>query len=336
MKGHKHNIFVICLILFSQFTCVAQAKYEGLSGQLLFDAVRESCAPKSYISLNEVWTAFRTTDNAGNNTIINRFSADKYCFIEQDASPEGLNVANILPKAWWADGYGENMDLDLHNLLPAPIEVQNLKRDYPLGRIDESTFDNGFWAVGLMQFGDDYINVYAPPKEYEGDFARAVFYILTVYPSARFSGFGVNFCLKATFPILQPWSKRQLLAWANSDPVDDNERARNDAIFNIQGNRNHFIDFPELIDYIWGEKASLPYEPSKEEIQPTPLRATYHLTEDVIDLFSPYIPQDATWTIDGKDATKNSYSPEELGIGLHNITYRTASVFGKIIIEIVQ
>ena len=42
------------------------------------------------------------------------------------------------------------------------------------------------------------------------------------------------------------------MKWHNQDPVSDKELARNDSIYAIQGNRNPFIDFPELTSYIWG------------------------------------------------------------------------------------
>ena len=39
---------------------------------------------------------------------------------------------------------------------------------------------------------------------------------------------------------------QQLLQWHEQYPVTDYERHRNDAIEDVQGNRNPFIDFPEL------------------------------------------------------------------------------------------
>jgi hypothetical protein len=35
--------------------------------------------------------------------------------------------------------------------------------------------------------------------------------------------------------------------------------ARNDSVYKVQGNRNPFVDFPGLEDYVWGEKAEQPF-----------------------------------------------------------------------------
>lgn len=45
-----------------------------------------------------------------------------------------------------------------------------------------------------------------------------------------------------------------LLAWHEVDPVDEAERARHEKIFEWQGNRNPFIDFPERAAAIWGDE----------------------------------------------------------------------------------
>jgi hypothetical protein len=55
-----------------------------------------------------------------------------------------------------------------------------------------------------------------------------------------------------------PTIAQVLLDWHRADPVSDKERCRADIISDIQGNRNPFIDYPELVEYIWGDNKSHP------------------------------------------------------------------------------
>ena len=41
-----------------------------------------------------------------------------------------------------------------------------------------------------------------------------------------------------------------LRAWDKLDPIDELERERNDKIEKIQGNRNPFVDYPNLADQV--------------------------------------------------------------------------------------
>ena len=49
------------------------------------------------------------------------------------------------------------------------------------------------------------------------------------------------------------WAKELLLKWHRQDPVSEKETRRNDSVFVLQGNRNPFIDYPELVEKIWGD-----------------------------------------------------------------------------------
>ncbi|HOV84635.1 MAG TPA: T9SS type A sorting domain-containing protein, partial [Paludibacteraceae bacterium] len=52
-----------------------------------------------------------------------------------------------------------------------------------------------------------------------------------------------------------------LLEWSRNDPVSDKETNRNDGINIIQENRNPFIDYPELVDFIWGTRNGEQWRP---------------------------------------------------------------------------
>jgi hypothetical protein len=53
----------------------------------------------------------------------------------------------------------------------------------------------------------------------------------------------------------QPWAQKVLIEWHRMDPVSEKEVNRMDAVSDFQHNRNPFIDYPYLAEYIWGEKA---------------------------------------------------------------------------------
>ena len=53
-----------------------------------------------------------------------------------------------------------------------------------------------------------------------------------------------------------------LLTWNFEDPSDDFEMNRNNYIYTWQMNRNPFIDYPELANYIWGANVGEVWNPS--------------------------------------------------------------------------
>ena len=55
-------------------------------------------------------------------------------------------------------------------------------------------------------------------------------------------------------PVNRAWLRDLLVDWHRLDPVSEKEKTRAVEVNKIQGNRNPFIDYPELVEYIWGEK----------------------------------------------------------------------------------
>jgi hypothetical protein len=53
---------------------------------------------------------------------------------------------------------------------------------------------------------------------------------------------------------MKQWALYMFLRWSEEDPVDDVDTSRNIAAAVIQGNRNPFVDYPGLEQYIWGTK----------------------------------------------------------------------------------
>lgn len=85
---------------------------------------------------------------------------------------------------------------------------------------------------------------------WKGDVARALFYM-----AVRYNGLEVVNGDLPDITVGQIGDLASLLQWNQLDPTDDFEMNRNNYIYTWQYNRNPFIDYPNLADYIWGLNA---------------------------------------------------------------------------------
>lgn len=189
-------------------------------------------------------------------------------------SANHMQREHAVPKSWWK--YNGSVEYtpaysDMWNLYPSDASANQAKLNYPFGETASTIFDNGCTKVGPAKtgYGGGASNVFEPADEYKGDFARACFYMATVYDD-------LNWCYtymftKSTYPTLVTWASDMLLQWARQDPVSQKEIDRNNAVEQCQGNRNPFIDFPELAEYIWGTRTKETfYVKDQDTTDPTP------------------------------------------------------------------
>lgn len=117
---------------------------------------------------------------------------------------------------------------------------------------------------------------------WKGDVARALFYM-----AVRYNGLDVVNGSPQDNIVGQIGDLTTLLNWNNIDPSDDFEMNRNNYIYTWQYNRNPFIDYPDLADYIWGANVGQPWysslsveNPIFTEIQifPNPTRNKLNFT----------------------------------------------------------
>ena len=85
---------------------------------------------------------------------------------------------------------------------------------------------------------------------WKGDVARSVFYM-----AVRYNALSVVNGDIADTTVGQLGDLASLLTWNTLDQSDDFEMNRNNYIYTWQVNRNPFIDYPDLANYIWGAKA---------------------------------------------------------------------------------
>ena len=111
-------------------------------------------------------------------------------------------------------------------------------------------------------------NVLEPADEYKGDIARS--YFGTMVKWAGEWAFNKNelgnIIFDATIDADTHYAPENnygftdyglalMLTWHRQDPVSQKEVDRNNGIQLTQGNRNPFIDYPYLVEYIWGERS---------------------------------------------------------------------------------
>ncbi len=178
----------------------------------------------------------------------------------------GMNREHSFPKSWWGGDTDVKAYTDLNHLYPSEARANQAKSNYPLGEVDRSRsvkFENGVTTVGypINGQGGGAQYVFEPADEYKGDFARTYFYMVTCYQDYRWN---TTYMLSQnTYPTLNQWSVNLLLKWHRQDPVSDKETARNEVVYSYQNNRNPFIDYPELAEYIWGNRKGEAFVPGQ-------------------------------------------------------------------------
>lgn len=148
----------------------------------------------------------------------------------------------------WPQSYGlEGTDArtDLHNLVPVDRTVNSARGN--------KVYDEVSGAHRECTVCETNSVAWEPPPIVKGDVARVVFYMDVRYeglaaddvpdlslsdePSAENARFGVL---------------STLLRWHCEDPVSQDEVRRHEVIARAQGNRNAFVDAPELVGDVYG------------------------------------------------------------------------------------
>ena len=207
---------------------------------------------KSYTSLPEY---FRTTDRRPGTDYWWDMYSDINVSIYSNFGTY-MNREHCFPKSWWGGSTSVPAYVDLFHLYPSEAKANQAKSNHPLGEVVTTTFDNGVVKVGYPTTGQGggSSKVFEPNEEYIGDFARTYFYMVTCYQNLTWASSNMYMLEQNNYPTLKPWAIDLLLKWHRADPVSQKEVDRNEAVYGFQGNRNPFIDYPDLAEYIWGNK----------------------------------------------------------------------------------
>ena len=204
------------------------------------------------------WDGFYYTDrDTVTNEVLDMYSNNHRYFdpANPTASVEGFDIEHMLPKSWWG-GDVNPAYCDLYHLVPGDASANRSKSNHAPGIPTDSSFNNGSFVTGADTV-QGLQRVFCPADEYKGDFARAYFYIAACYGDSLTwltSGEPAAAVTNEGWEEFRPWLRDLLLTWHRNDPVSQKELDRAVQVNKIQGNRNPFIDYPDLVEFIWGNR----------------------------------------------------------------------------------
>ncbi|MEL7658696.1 MAG: endonuclease, partial [Bacillota bacterium] len=143
-----------------------------------------------------------------------------------------LNCEHVVPQSWFHKQ--EPMRGDLHHLFACEPTCNSRRGNHPYYDFPDYVPENHLSGIkegcGKADAGK------FEPEYGKGIVSRATLYFLTRYQGMINNDF-VNLAI--------------LLKWHDEFPVSLYEKHRNLAIFELQGNRNPFIDFPEMAEKLF-------------------------------------------------------------------------------------
>ena len=187
----------------------------------------------------------------------------------------GYNREHLLPQSWFGKKTNP-MYSDIMHVVPTDAKLNSIRNDSPFGevttqaaQVNSSMNDYSRWGAPLsaLDTPQGLTTVFEPNDTLKGDIARIYFYMITAYedtlqswPWKQSRTATYVFDEQGTaYEPLQEWVMTMFMRWSRQDPVDSIELARNEAVFRVQGNRNPYVDYPGLEQYVWGELRDQPF-----------------------------------------------------------------------------
>ena len=287
---------------------------EGLKDSTLRSAITTLIYTKHTTALGYNWT-FDGIDVV-NNEVLDMYSTCTWTVTtDQCGNYDGIcdcyNREHIVPQSLFNKQSPQVGDR--HHLFLTDGKVNGVRSDYAFGENSAtntwSGLSNSTKALGQLGSATDAysssVTVFEPDDQYKGDIARAILYMAVRYATSNecraYNGTSNSYPVTA-------WSSNEMfsgslstnyglsdaavqtfLKWHRADKVSSKEIARNSGVEAKQGNRNPFVDYPALVEYLWGTK-----------------KGTAFSVNDVVGSFeSSFVPGTSDGFKDGSSSTTN-------------------------------
>ena len=256
MKIHGYIILTLLQITHQVYGEEPAGYYNsahGKNGKSLREAINQIISGHnviSYSSTDEVMSVI-DADPINKNNVILIYS--RKSDPTSNCCSNGWNREHLWPNSYGIDNRGPAYS-DIHALRPCDSNVNSSRGNK---HFDESDPESRYYKFpshpeAILCSSDN--NSWSPPESLKGDIARAMFYM-----DIRYEGKNGEPDLELTHELAEITSRnskmgslKTLLIWHMLDPVSEEEEIRNDRVYEIQNNRNPFIDRPQWVSSIWG------------------------------------------------------------------------------------
>ena len=250
------------LAMASHLTAAAAAQYydaaTGKTGQALRQALHNiidghTSLPYSHGSLLDTSDAIRVLDEHPEfiDSVVLVYSRRTEL---KSNYPNVWNREHLWPNSLGLDDI-EPAYSDLHNLRACDMNVNSTRGNKFFDKGNPNA--SGYRSPGHNEAPGTTTdsNSWEPPLIVRGDVARALFYMDVRYEGDALAEPDLVLTdILGTISTANSFMGRltTILEWHYSDPVDDEERLRNDLVYELyQGNRNPFVDHPEFVPLIF-------------------------------------------------------------------------------------
>ena len=227
-----------------------------------------------------------------------------------------------------ADGISIWLPTDANDILAGHGDAHHIRAE---DGAENSTRSN-------RDYGVDYNGPTGSQGSWHGDVARSLFYM-----AVRYNGLTLVNGDPADNIVGQMGDLATLLNWNTLDAADDFEMNRNNYIYTWQLNRNPFIDYPQLADYIFGSNFGQPWSfaLSNENFQNNQVKVYPNPTTDYL-IFSGIAGKAKAeiYSISGQLIVVHTFENEsrlsiDLASGMYlvKVTHGNQSIHKKIVVK---
>ncbi len=216
------------------------------------------------LTYKQVWSAltYADQDPANDKNVIEIYTGESISKYDNQTSGSGVGKWNR--EHVWAKSHGFPSEsqwgyTDAHHLRPSDPGINTARSNNDFGACKDTGEEVLFNGVGTGNYLDLTTDCWEPRDQVKGDVARMIMYMDTRYQGTDTATTNMPDLVAVdrltttdedSAPLIGTLCT--LYAWNKLDPVDSYEQNRNNQVYKYQGNRNPFIDRPELVQEVYG------------------------------------------------------------------------------------